>query len=82
MRRCALVVSAWGLRDSLNPKIPFPRSFTHPLVISHRGTLAGVHPSKIICPSPLRLWPVVAARRRRWPRRWSRTLRDTRSERA
>lgn len=28
MRRCALVVSVWGLRDSLNPKIPFPRSFT------------------------------------------------------
>ena len=79
MRRCALVVSVWGLRDSLNPKIPFPRSFT-PFGYFNRGTLAGVHPSKIIC--PLRLWPVVAARRRRWPRRWSRTLRDTRSERA
>ena len=79
MRRCALVVSVWGMRDSWYPKIPFPHLHSTLLLI-HRGTLAGDHPSKIIC--PLRLWPVVAARRRRWPRRWSRTLRDTRSERA
>ena len=28
MRRCALVASVWGLRDSLNPKIPFPHLHT------------------------------------------------------
>jgi hypothetical protein len=80
MRRCALVVSAWG-----NPKSTFTpfRLFT-----DEAGGKSFSRPSAFpstfsdFFPFPLRLWPVVAARRRRWPRRWSRTLRDTRSERA
>lgn len=78
MRRCALVVSAWG-----NPKSTFTpfRLYSQAWREVLLQTIRCFRPLDF-CPFPLRLWPVVAARRRRWPRRWSRTLRDTRSERA
>lgn len=81
MRRCALVASVWG-----NPKSTFT-PFRLYSQMRPAGSPSPDHPLlpstfSDICPFPLRLWPVVAARRRRWPRRWSRTLRDTRSERA